>query len=263
MKKILLLMVVLISGCATTTLTPDPATGLVTYNGNIALSTLKSQEWCDSIEVVNGDVSLGYLMGTDSHAGMANLKQINGNLILDDPVLLDIIEFPKLEKVTGDVTFLGSQYGTPVVKTLNLYNLKHIGGSLTYLGVDSKKFKGLDILILMSLEQIDGNLNIESNMSLKSFSAKRLKSVGGDVAIMTNKKLVILTLNSLEAIQGELTISGNEALYIIDMPNLKTLSYGEITDNLHLSSKNIKLVLLNEVDSLELDDNITVVEKWK
>ena len=268
MKKKFFLGVVLsvmlfLTGCTGAQVRVDPETNQAVYDGKVKLSSLKSQAWYDGIEVVNGDVSIGYLLGTDSYVGMANLKEINGNLILDKQVLLEEISFPKLEKVAGNVIVSGKRFSC-VLKKLNLYNLKEVGGDFEYVGIRTNKYKGIEALNVPHLKKIGGSLRIEDTDKLKGILMTNLNSVGGDIEVLGNERLVYLDMASLKNLGGEAYISNNKILVHVRINSLKDASYVSLTDNAYELNHSFEVELSKELKNVEIDGTLlSLKNRWE
>ena len=93
----------------------------------------------------------------------------------------------------------------------------------------------------------DASVSMGSSLSLASFSAPQLKTVGGGVGVNGNLGLADVTLPALETIEGGLGINGNWVLTDLSLPALTTVGGG-----VFISCRNFSFISWNCAASLSV-----------
>jgi len=216
---------------------------------------LRSQAYFDRFTLYNGDLKIGYHLGTTKKMGMNNLKVINGNLNLELDTVTYRLFFPKLEKVTGNIVvtcppFSSFAPAVNMLETLDFSSLKEVGGNIVFQGIPeyngAKVNKnrsaldkaliqisdaGFDIAAFGNLERVGGNILFEHNAAFSAIRMPVLETVGGRLSVTSSPRLTYLDLRSLKKVGDEIRISNNEALESTDLSVLMEVASMDVTDN--------------------------------
>lgn len=159
----------------------------------------RNQESIDKFEVelniYEGNIRIGLSNSDITNLDrLMNLREIKGNLIIEDNPILNSLE--------------------------GLRNLTKVGGELRIANNESlSNLAGLE-----SIREIGGSLVILRNNNLKNLASLRnLEKINGALFISHNNSLVNLSgLNKLEIINGRLQVTNNGSLVSLEGLNIKS-----------------------------------------
>ena len=243
----------------------DGSTAVVAPRGLTLGAPLRSQTYFDTFTLYNGDLKIGYHLGTNKKMGMNNLKVIDGNLHLKLDTFTYSLFFPKLEKVTGNIIVTCPPYSRfapamNMLETLDLSNLREVGGNIVFQGIpeyngarinknrsalDKAMIKisdtGFDSAVFPFLTRVGGEIRFDHAAAFTIIAMPSLKSVAGNISVVSSPKLTAMNFKGLKTVQGEISITNNEALASVDLSNLSEVAALEISDNNFVNDKPITL----------------------
>ncbi|HKK88653.1 MAG TPA: T9SS type A sorting domain-containing protein [Saprospiraceae bacterium] len=210
--------------------------GTLSINNN---SKLINVSGLNGLEEIGSDFELKYNSSLNELSHLRGLNKLNGNLeVYRNPNLLDLDGLNNIDEI-GGIHIKGNQSMNSLHGLHNVDIVRgnfEIGENLPNLEIISGGELSNDVLRLLAVDSIMGNLNLSTNAwSFYGFS--NLKYIGGALTISRNTNLSHITFafESLEHIEGTLSFSYNTELTEARFKNLRQIGGLQFDTNYELT----------------------------
>lgn len=224
---------------------------LTEINGSLAFNNVSTIDFFPALSVISGQLGIGFHSSTPNNSltsinGLDNLEnvryiQISGNVSLKEIEAfknlktlegLRIYKNPVLERIDGFhqiVEMVGPSYlgSLQIIENISLQELNVFENleivDVVWLRMNDKL---LEFKSLVSLQEINNNLDIELNPSLQSVNLPKLRSVTERIKIEYNDSLKVASLPNLQSVGVVVSVQNNANLSVLELSNKTQINVG-------------------------------------